>query len=592
MIPFLLMSKSVAWAIDSSAMRRRFAYLLFCVVVLWSAVVQSQPVASSIVLTENQQHLALDGKAEYWIDDSGQTTVAQLADLKPAWQAYQGNLIVDIDKKKFWLRLTVDSTQANQVWWLDLHQPWLDKVSLNVQDAQGQWVVKRSGDTLPHSQWSHVSRTPRLQLPLPKGVNTYYVSVEHARVAYPVRLSLQANTYVDKYRLFEELFFGICMGVGLLVVVLALSLALSWRDSVMARFGLYFLFASLTVMSRMGLNSLLLWPESPQFNAWMGRLLPLLGMAAGLWFMHAVVRRDEYMPRLEGFLASFSLFALALGLVEMLLPTRFSFTLAQLSGLAFSAVIVVLYLLAWRRGNKHTRWLSFGMLPMVAASVFVVLRNAGVQPAGYEVGQFAAIAGLALQTPILLYGLIRQSQELREQRVHAGNIDRVDALTGLSTRGVLEFNLRGSLARAAMNRHSFMLMLVEITNHKAIHDKYGSKLADQAMQTLGGMLRQLRRGVDTAAFVQANTCSMLLERVITPDSAINIATALLVRSMQPSKNLPKDLQLKLRICLARMPEPLVQDIVGNQPSDCIRWMMANVEVLAKNSSKPIVHLNF
>ncbi len=553
---------------------------------------QLQSLRPPIIVAANQSFISLDRQVDYWVDQTGKITAAQLASTTVAWLPYTSGLIVDIDKKKLWLRFTVDGSQASQAWWLDLHQPWLDQVSLNVQDAQGQWIVKRAGDMLPHSQWSHVSRTPRMQLPLLQGTLTYYISVEHARVAYPVRVSLQSNAYVDKYRLLEELFFGICMGIGLLVVVLAASLAWAWRDALLARFGLYFLFASLTVMSRMGLNSLLLWPESPEFNAWIGRLLPLMGIASGLWFMHAVVRRDEYLPRLEGYLLSFAVIAFATGIVEMVWPTARSFAMAQLLGLAFGAVLLLIFLIALRRGTLHTKWISAGMLPMVAASLFVVMRNSGVQPAGYEVGQFAAIAGLALQTPILLYALIRQSQLRREQRVHAGNIDRIDAITGLSTLGVLEFNLRGSLARATMNQHQVMIMLVELINHRDISQTHGSATAGRAMQTLAGLLRPHQRGVDTAAVVQSNSCAMLLECVITPNMAINVATAVLVRSLQPSKSLPKDMQLKLRISLAKFPEPDVITHAGEQPIDCIRWMEACAELKAAETGKAILHLNF
>ncbi len=553
---------------------------------------QAQPVSAPIVVTDKQSFISLDRQADYWVDPTGQTTAAQIASTTVAWLPYAGGLIVDIDKKILWLRLTVDGSQASQAWWLDLHQPWLDKVSLNIQNSQGQWIVKRAGDMLPHSQWSHASRTPRIQLPLLQGTQTYYISVEHARVAYPVRASLQSNAYVDKYRLFEELFFGVCMGIGLLVVVLAGSLAWAWRDALLARFGLYFLFASLTVMSRMGLNSLLLWPESPEFNAWIGRLLPLMGIASGVWFMHAVVRRDEYLPRLEGFLLSFAAIAAAIGVVEAVWPSARSFALAQLSGLAFGAVLILIVVLALRRGTRHTQWISLGMLPMVVASLFVVMRNSGVQPAGYEVGQFAAIAGLALQTPILLYALIRQSQQQREHRVHAGNIDRIDALTGLSTLGVLEFNLRGSLARATMNQHQFMVMMMELRNYREISEAHGTATAGQAMQTLAGLLRPHKRGVDTVAVVQSNACAMLLERVITPNMAINIATAVLVRSLQPNKSLPKDLKLKLRLSLANFPEPNVNAHVGDQPIDCIRWMQGSAELKAAEAGKPILHLNF
>ncbi len=578
------------------ASRLAFFAIVGVFTALWqspaSAQILPQPEPNPIVLNDSSQLMPLDAKAQYWVDETGQTTVAQLADLKPAWQSYRSGLVLDIHQKKFWLRFTADGTQADQAWWLDLPQPWLDQVSLNVQDAQGQWQVLRAGDMVPHSQWGQLSRTPRIQLPQLKGVHTYYVSVEHARAAYPVRLSLQSDRYLSQYRLFEELFFGVWMGVSVLVVLLATALAWSWRDSVLARFGAYFLFASLTVMSRMGLNSLLLWPESPHLNAWVARLLPLLSMSCGLWFLHAVVKRDEFMPRLERLLMGFALVALGLGVLEAVWPTMRSFQLSQLLGLLFSAVTLLFFLAALWRGNHHTRLISIGILPMVVASAFVVLRNAGVQPAGYEIGQFAAIAGLALQTPILLYALIRQSQELREQRVHAGNIDRVDALTGLSTLGVLEFNLRGSLARASMNQHNFMLMLVELINHKEISEKYGAATANRAMQTLAGLLQRLRRDVDTAARVEASMCMMLMERVITPSMAVNTATALLVRCMQPSKSLPQGVQLKLRISLANMPESDVIAEVGDQPGDCIRWLTVSAELHNNGGGKPIQHLNF
>ncbi len=582
---------------------------LLCV--LWgaaAAVLAQGSAQRAIALSAGQDVLALDGSAEYWLDDSGSTSVADLAAAEgraaagsatsaptPTWLPYRAGLVLQIDRKKLWVRFTVDASAAAGPWWVDLPQPWLDRVGLYVQAADGTWLERKAGDAVPHSQWSHVSRTPRLQLPLTSGVHTYYVSVVHDRAAYPMRMSLQSQAYVDGISVYEQLFFGVCIGVGVLVVLLAAGLAFGWRDAALAYFGVYFLFTMGWIMTRMGVNSLLLWPEQPLLNAFLGRLLPLAAIAAGLAFMHRVVRRDQHMPRIELPLLGLAALAFLLGLWEAIWPSMRGFVVAQLAGLVFGGVLVVLFALSLWRGSTHTRLVCAAMLPMVAASLFVVMRNAGVQSSGYEIGQFAAIGGLALQTPVLLLALIRNGQALREQRVHAGNLDRVDAVTGLSTRGVLEFNLRGALARAEQSGQGFMLMLVHLSNHREIGEKWSAAVASQALASVAGSLHELKRSIDTAAVVDGESLALLIDATGSAKHAApgaNAATSLLVRALQPSKVLPPGLKLQLRITLAHLPEPMVGVVVGDEPADCLTWMRAEADAAALRAAPPIQRLNF
>ncbi len=82
--------------------------------------------------------------------------------------------------------------------------------------------------------------------------------------------------------------------------------------------------------------------------------------------------------------------------------------------------------------------------------------------------------------------------KLREQAIR-------DTLTGLLNRRYLEETLPRELAKAARERHSVAVIMLDIDHFKEINDSFGHKAGDLVLQALGRLLRTHTRGGDIAS---------------------------------------------------------------------------------------------
>ncbi|MFN3346500.1 MAG: GAF domain-containing protein, partial [Candidatus Bipolaricaulaceae bacterium] len=84
---------------------------------------------------------------------------------------------------------------------------------------------------------------------------------------------------------------------------------------------------------------------------------------------------------------------------------------------------------------------------------------------------------------------VELEEELREQAIR-------DPVTGLYNRRFLDEVLRREVARAERYGHALSLILIDINNFKAINDRYGHLVGDEALRRVAKALRENIRRVD------------------------------------------------------------------------------------------------
>ena len=106
-----------------------------------------------------------------------------------------------------------------------------------------------------------------------------------------------------------------------------------------------------------------------------------------------------------------------------------------------------------------------------------------------------------VQTTLQQANLRLKEQVTRIEGLQANLRDQAirDTLTGLLNRRYLEETLPRELAKAARERHSVAVIMLDIDHFEEINDSFGHKAGDLVLQALGRLLRTHTRGGDIAS---------------------------------------------------------------------------------------------
>ena len=92
--------------------------------------------------------------------------------------------------------------------------------------------------------------------------------------------------------------------------------------------------------------------------------------------------------------------------------------------------------------------------------------------------------------------LAEQRTELKRLNHEVSKLARLDALTGLGNRRILQEDLEVMEARVTRYGHSYCLVLIDVDHFKSYNDKYGHPAGDYALQAVAAQLKDHARGGD------------------------------------------------------------------------------------------------
>lgn len=119
---------------------------------------------------------------------------------------------------------------------------------------------------------------------------------------------------------------------------------------------------------------------------------------------------------------------------------------------------------------------------------------------------------------------------LRKSLEHERQLARTDPLTGLFGRRAFEERLEHDLALARRRGGALTIAYLDLDNFKTLNDLHGHAEGDRVLRTIGKVLRENRRGGDTAARLGGDEFALVFPDTDQPKAQIVIAR--LTRDLQ------------------------------------------------------------
>jgi two-component system, sensor histidine kinase LadS len=497
--------------------------------------------------TASSQKFAIS--VTYFLDATGQKTVDHIEQMKAAeFAPFSPTAPIAIKNGALWLRFSA-TNQTNQLGWrLIVPMATVDDVSLFNRSADGQWIQQLGGDTRPISTWAQPGRYPSFVLSDDRGRPVdYFLQVRHERGLYSTLPRVMSEKAFITSRQNEHTVLGMYFGLAALVVVLALSRALVYRDTGFASYAVYVAFLALTISTVSGISALYLWPEWPVSTV-MSSVAAAFAAVAMDWFVRVVTRPKRFSRWLDRVLLCMMVITPCAVLLTVFQSSGVFYTIYSAIVLMNTLVLLSVIVGALWQGDHDSRWVALGFLPVVLAAFVPLMRNFGLIPAGALTELVVPVAS-AIEVVILFYGLHRRVSQPRSVATRLTRLLQIDPLTGLHTRQVLIKNLSAALSVAQRGRQPYALLLIHLANADAIEKKYGRETADRTMVQAASCIRSEIYPGDTLARVDTAHFALLLESPVTELEASGISTKVLANALRKSGDLPAHQALRFHIAL-------------------------------------------
>ncbi len=550
----------------------------------------AQPAAPAppIELSAQQQSVPLEGRVRYWLEPGGTKTVDEVEAGATAlpWAVRRAGQQLRVDGHALWMQFDAVATGPER-WFVALSSSGLDRAQLFYRGPDGRWVVLEAGDTRPVSQWPVPGRVPTFELSHQTGQAVrYWLRVEHARFDFAVPMTLYSQSKLLEVREREQFLLGAYFGLAALIVFVTLASALRYRDRDFATYGVYVVLLSAGQAAYLGVGAQHLWDTWLRWNQLSTFLLPGLGSAAGLWFVHRVTEPARFSRGLNHAVRALIALLLAAVIADAFVPTRATVSLALVLMLAAVLMVGVLVVLVWRQGDDPSiRLIALGFLPVLVSALFPVLRGLNLIP-NSPLTRYGLTLGSAIEMPILYYALSLRLARRREAQLRASALPRTDALTGLADGRSLLQRLEAALSRARSQKHPCALLGVKIANFDAIAAEYGREVLERALVVAGSHVRRAATDIDLAARVGEREFALLLEGPTTTETASARAQQVVASGLRQAQALPPGVMLKFQVVVAMLPER-DHDAAGS-----LQWLMAGLAAMRQDSRKQIRPLNF
>ena len=524
--------------------------------------------AAGLAVAQTEPSLAWahrgDVPGQYWIDASGK------ASLETAGAAFDGGQGRAADPAQImplgggvaiWYRLQLPAVTAPARAVLTVPFGGMDNVELFHPDGAGGWTTQRAGEALPVGQWPLRYLHPAFAFTLQPGeTQPTYLRIQHSHSSGVTWVLWDASSFSESAKLWH-LALGAYAGFMVLVVLLSIFNAVSWRDPIHLYYAVQVVLVGLGIMSLTGIGGEYLWPHNAWWNDKASVVLPAASLGwMGLFLRELVAERGQRL--------SWALLVHA-GICALMVAgfLRYGredfFRLPSAYGMV--ALAVILGLLTWfsLRRPKVGLWVLAGMAALTAGSLFTLFRNLDWLPVSFAT-QYGPQIGGALEIPLILIGLYFRSRERRDNRVRLDALAHTDPLTGVGNHRALVERLEHLLGRGRRGPFLGALLQVHVANLDAIRDEYGREAAEAAMvRAAECVMREAGEG-DTVAREQGGDLVLVLEGEASRAQATEAGRNIIARGLKYSGRMPPRVTLQLRVggACAPLPDSNVKVLLG------------------------------
>jgi GGDEF domain-containing protein len=491
---------------------------------------------------------AQTGPPQYWTDASGK---AALEVARSAFEGNQGRLVEPGQIMPLgggaavWYRLWLPDIPAPARAVFTVPVAGIDKVELFHPDGVGGWRSQQSGDSLAVDQWPVRYLYPAFVVAVqPRETQATYLRIQNSN---PIRVTWElrdVRSFLEAAKVWH-LALGAYGGFMVLVVLLGVANAVSWRDPIHLYYAFHVVLVGLSILSLTGLAGEYLWPANAWWNNKASLVIPAVSVGwAALFVRELVAERGRWI--VSWLLLAVVAYSMLLGL-GFLMFGRESFYRAP-SVYAAPVLAVILGVLAGfaRRRPKVGLWVLTGMTVLVAGAMLPLMRNLGWLPVSF-VTQYGLEIGGALEIPLALIGLYFRSRERMDIRLRLEALSHTDPLTGVKNHRFLMDRLEHLLGRSRRDPLLGAVLRVHVANLDRIRRDHGREAAEAAVvQAAQCVAREAAEG-DTVAREEGGDLVLVLEGQVSQAHAAAAGLNIIARGLQFSDQLPQGVALALRV---------------------------------------------
>ena len=531
---------------------RAAAMLLFLATLLLAGPATARTV---LRFDHPQQPAMLHDGGDAWVDDSGTLSAADIvAKGDISWRPTGDNDIYRLDKgQALWIRFTVPPAPTAERWYLEVPYPGVDRVTLYVQNANGEWSSRSAGDNIAISEWPVPHRHPVMPVAVsPTQPRVHLLRIQNGTI-FGAPLQFVSDTYMGRTEQGISLMLGIYFGLVVLAVMLAVTGAVTLQDKGYWLYAISAVLMALTQATITGLAGLHLWGDWPWWNNMAPQVLPLFAIASLQIFFAEVVSIRERSRLLYRLLLIGGVASLPLACYLIITPNvmeRLNLIVVYFLAATFAGYGVVIW--AALRGDRYAPWLLVGSTPVGIGALFPIARAAGLIPISFWTTHGMQVA-IAAELPILLIVLAMRSQHRREHVRRIQGLDRIDPATGLINSAVFHERLVRLIARSQRLKFRSAMLLVDIGNIDQIRRQFDSDSARELTLRVAGRLLSVAREIDTVARLSEHRFGILLEGPLHADEVAEAGPRIVARCLMPFKGRPLEWSAHVRVAQALIP---------------------------------------
>ncbi|HYC86558.1 MAG TPA: sensor histidine kinase [Chryseosolibacter sp.] len=356
---------------------------------------------SPYILRDSDVVHRMDKHVEVYLDPTGAATFEDVA--APVFQRFEpskGNLTFGYIKSVIWLKVTTKVSTPKTEWHLEIPAPFLEYVDF-YQLRDSSWHHSQAGYYRPHHirEISHTGHVISLHFGADSVSRVFVRIAGSSPKTFPL-LIMEKDRFIGKLR-YEDIGYGIFFGI------LAVMFFFNFFIYATLRLTNYLLYICTIVCTFLifaaasGYAGKFLWPQSPDFNFYAGRLtLGILTIFLAIFTMRFLEVR-KYSRVMYYMLASL----VVLGVVAFILVATGAMSSAGNNLVAVSTIIYMTTGIVCRaEGNKTANYFIAAWTVYLIGGLLLSLRNSGVLDFNFWTTHLVEI-GAALETIIIALAL-------------------------------------------------------------------------------------------------------------------------------------------------------------------------------------------
>ncbi len=446
----------------------------------------------------------------------------------------------------YWLRLTFPKDFIDNLEYLEVVNPYIDKVIAYVPSTGGRYDRQEAGDSLPFENRPYASRTFVFNLAsydTEAETTNYYLQFKPSGNLFFL-INIWSDEGLHSYLSTSQTLLGLYFGLLLIVTIYSVVMCLRLREE---SYGYYFLHMCGVIafmLSTSGLGYQYLWTDSVYLAKISTAASTGLFILTGLLLCRVFLHTSEYVQKLDRLM----LILMGLAIMQIIISAMGAIPIA--AALATSQAILtptIIWLAAvtvWMRGYRPARFLVLAWTLFLVTIIMSGLTNTGLLPAtnltvyAMHIGSTFEVLLLSLAladrmalmkrekeqtrlaylsqlkaTNIDLENMVEsRTQELKEVSSKAQEralqleqaneelkeLSTRDGLTGLLNHQTFFEQLKHAIDDGRRYEYYLSILLMDIDNFKNINDRFGHLTGNDVLKEVSGIIKNEIRESDIA----------------------------------------------------------------------------------------------